>query len=839
MTSVGQDDLPRFPARSRRSTREIDTGSTGESEAGPSTEYSSELTDDQGRMALTDFCLAIANLAGRNVAVGDAEDIMFSLTAILQSSADGVAASSATAVAGLLVPVQEHSTRHDREAVEVLAAAHQKTLRGFVDNQGRTRELTQAEKAKMLHRRNPGPDMRSAALARERFGAPKWHNQSERRTLQNRLLTARGIEPLVGLVGSKHPASRCAGAHALRNASDHNEEACDAIREAGGLSLLHTVLTRLTDDTEGAEEANMSAWEKRALRQAMGAEAVEEAEATHFWALGTLGNMAHSNDANREAIHELNVIPLLVNITTDAGAQAQATIQTGAQAAQQQARARADQAEARALQLEAKAQTLRRAAEVEARSSQAAGRGFRMTPKTAAASATATAEAQAARAEAQAAMVEARSAAQAAKAATETLEKQKTSSSAHEEEQTGLGKELAILAGEVLSSLLAKGDKRIEMAIVSGIVDAVKTQGAQAPVAFPELMTVLQAAARERLKKAQEGTDSAALSLSLAFGRWIQLPTILLGQARNHFRIAQLQRTADHENALRRQEIGLLSPDRGDAEDYHQFGLLAEDEDDIDGLPRTPGLGPGTGSPIDSIGRGLADTKSGESLGPPGSGKEDPRNRRKGGKLLSPTQSTVQRERQFKADRAHLSQHQPSPVPFPSQPQASPPAAARPVRKLKLSPSPTKSPTLSPSQRSQRPSQRSQRGTNASTSPPTALQQLQQRRLQQTAADPTSSRTRAKDASQLSTRSSTRGGKVGMKPSKNGLSRTRSSLRAPALPSLAEEDESDDSGERHETRMHDEPAALIPTKLKGRRARSAAAPAAATSPSAAAAFVQV
>ena len=67
------------------------------------------------------------------------------------------------------------------------------------------------------------------------------------------------------------------------------------------------------------------------------------------------------------------------------------------------------------------------------------------------------------------------------------------------------------------------------MAIVSGIVVAVRTQGAQAPVAFPELMSVLQSAARERLKKVQEGTDAASLHLALDFGRWIKLPTILLG----------------------------------------------------------------------------------------------------------------------------------------------------------------------------------------------------------------------------------------------------------------------------------------------------------------------
>ena len=121
------------------------------------------------------------------------------------------------------------------------------------------------------------------------------------------------------------------------------------------------------------------------------------------------------------------------------------------------------------------------------------------------------------------------------------------------------GKQLAILAGEVLSSLLAKGDKAIEMAIVSGIVVAVRTQGAQAPTAFPELMTVLQAAARERLQKVSDGTDASSLHLALDFGRWIKLPTILLGQARNQFKATQVKYEKEQEAEKRRQTMGLRS----------------------------------------------------------------------------------------------------------------------------------------------------------------------------------------------------------------------------------------------------------------------------------------
>ena len=117
--------------------------------------------------------------------------------------------------------------------------------------------------------------------------------------------------------------------------------------------------------------------------------------------------------------------------------------------------------------------------------------------------------------------------------------------------------QLANAAGEVLSSMLAKGDKSIEVAIVQGIVAAVRNQGARPPTAFPELMAKLQLAARERLQKCQAGNDAAALELALDFGRWIKLPTVLLGIARNEFKKLQMKALKAEQAQLRRVEFGL------------------------------------------------------------------------------------------------------------------------------------------------------------------------------------------------------------------------------------------------------------------------------------------
>jgi hypothetical protein len=571
----------------------------------------------QGRSALTDLCAATAELASAKLDLEDAEDLISSLVAMVSSKAPGVSASAATALAVLLVPMREHGQN--------LGAAMREIIEDTSREAARQRGVwTSDQRARHLQLRNVELDMRCAAAARaaaqqtakaaagsESSSASR---SSARRELQVTAYEAGGISPLVRLMGHDSPLTRCAAAHALRNVSDENQACCDAIRDAGGLSLLHGLLT--SQGKVGGKEAevghsggsSISAWEKRALKASLDAQQVEITEATQFWALATLGNIANSNDLNRKAIHELDIIPLLVNITTDAGAQGQAQAggeTTEAHILQQQAEARAVQADARAKQLEAVVTKLAKQAHDE--SCEAMRQGLPPKPKmrTTKQITKAQAEARAARVEARAAGMEARAAAVEARQkdlddakalglpddathSTIAAERAKLSLPAERaklgssgrvmtpgsetldavsaDEATGReaattassGKELSILAGEVLSSLLAKGDKMIEMAIVSGIVVAVQTQGAQAPVAFPELMRVLQAAARERLKKVQEGTDAASLHLALDFGRWIKLPTILLGKARNQFHATQLKKQREEEHQQRKFHMGLL-----------------------------------------------------------------------------------------------------------------------------------------------------------------------------------------------------------------------------------------------------------------------------------------
>jgi hypothetical protein len=184
------------------------------------------------------------------------------------------------------------------------------------------------------------------------------------------------------------------------------------------------------------------------------AEETDEDKELKFWALATLGNLAASNDANRTAINKLDIIPLLVRMTT-------------------------------------------------------------------------------------------------------TAVKVTRDSSTGASGEKGAGKDLQLVAGEVLSSMLAKGDKSIEMAIVSGIVDTVRGEGSKPPESFPELMRSLQTAARERLAKVQAGSDEEALNLALDFGRWIKLPTVLLGTARNGFKARQIKALKEAQHLERRRGLGL------------------------------------------------------------------------------------------------------------------------------------------------------------------------------------------------------------------------------------------------------------------------------------------
>ena len=685
------------------------------------------------RSTLTDFCATAADHAMVGIEIANSVDVVRMLAATVASDASALGAAAATAIAVVMVPTREHAV--SLEGGASVEAATKALLQAHTEEATSMCDAKPTDRLDRLLKRNYDLDIRCAAAARQQHGAPEWSGKSERCKMQLALRDGGALGPLVQMLKGDQALTRCAGAHAIRNATDHNEVVCDAVREAGGLALLHELLTGhyqsddagrvaareeqhdafFTLDHAAAHEREMAMekkadsesfiarrasretiMERRGSGESFGGESFSMArggesfiaargtgsadrdsadaeaidEATQFWSLACLGNLAISNDANRNAIHQLDIIPLLVNIATDASHQANAQAETtGGSTAHQQAETKFAQAGARTVQLEAAVTAAAR--EMQREVNEAMSRGLPPVPSRRAADALARAQdaVRAARVEAKAAGVEARAQmvatweAQEAEArrvglapnatpkeikaagglldacsgAPAAATQQKgaaggSSAGSLNGSGAGAGQQLAILAGEVLSSLLAKGGKQIEIAIVSGIVDAVsylptspslisahisllarkglhnasrlhlcarvslwreglcvlqvRTQGAQAPVAFPELMAVLQvpsspqisadlrrspqisstdhhprtslpfsahcwktiptdmcaggaasqAAARERLQKVVEEADAASLHLALDFGRWIKLPAILLGQARNHFK---------------------------------------------------------------------------------------------------------------------------------------------------------------------------------------------------------------------------------------------------------------------------------------------------------------
>lgn len=355
--------------------------------------------------ALKDFCQAIIDLAKGQDEVEDSEDAVSVLVGMLGARAPGVAASAASALAAMMASTTQHG--------DAPAASS-----SFKAGSTSFKDASSPDKS------------RRGSLQLEHS-----NDQSERWMQQEAIRETYGMPKLVKMMISREGKERCAAANALSNATDRNVDNCDAIRDAGGLAVLHTLLTKVMADNASDDD-------------------IDEDQTIKFWAMATLGNLAASSDANRNAIMELDVIQLLVNMTTQAGTKVH-KVKVG------------------------------------------------------------------------------------------------------EEKEGGEEKELQLVAGEVLSSMLAKGDKSIEMAIVSGIVAAVRRQGAKPPTAFPDLMRSLQTAARERLQKVQTGTDAAALHLALDFGRWIMLPTVLLGTARNEFKARQVTALKEERHRLRQVEMGL------------------------------------------------------------------------------------------------------------------------------------------------------------------------------------------------------------------------------------------------------------------------------------------
>lgn len=117
--------------------------------------------------------------------------------------------------------------------------------------------------------------------------------------------------------------------------------------------------------------------------------------------------------------------------------------------------------------------------------------------------------------------------------------------------------ELSDLAGEILTCLLLHGDEATADLIVSGIVRAVTDRGAVPPTRFPEIMALMQTAARERLIALQHSVDEAALEQALEFGKWMRLPTRFLCEVRDAFRKSQQRHDYAQREQRQRQALGL------------------------------------------------------------------------------------------------------------------------------------------------------------------------------------------------------------------------------------------------------------------------------------------
>ena len=98
---------------------------------------------------------------------------------------------------------------------------------------------------------------------------------------------------------------------------------------------------------------------------------------------------------------------------------------------------------------------------------------------------------------------------------------------------------LAESAGQMLHQLILEGRSDVKQLIISAIIATVQQPGSTPPEDVPALMAILRSAAEEQLHLVQREENVSALQAALEFGRWIKVPTIMLGEARNNFRAAQ------------------------------------------------------------------------------------------------------------------------------------------------------------------------------------------------------------------------------------------------------------------------------------------------------------
>ena len=160
-----------------------------------------------------------------------------------------------------------------------------------------------------------GPDSLAAAKA---AGVITWITELD--GYEDELRRLGSVPPLVSLLTGRSEAAASAVC-ALANLACGNESNKEAIREAGGIPLLVTLLTEGAEsETVGSAASALrnltcgSDSNRKAIREAGGIPALvallREETAVATSAVGALGNLAHL-DSNREAIRQAGGIPML------------------------------------------------------------------------------------------------------------------------------------------------------------------------------------------------------------------------------------------------------------------------------------------------------------------------------------------------------------------------------------------------------------------------------------------------------------------------------------------------------------------------------------------------
>ena len=158
-------------------------------------------------------------------------------------------------------------------------------------------------------------------------------------------------------------------------------------------------------------------------------------------------------------------------------------------------------------------------------------------------------------------------------------------------------------AGRVLRAILASngslaGDGRERRTRL--VADAVKMHSGQPPLAQPELMQLLQGVAEEQIAAAVQSQQRAMLEDSIAFARWLKLPSALYGAARKEFAAIEREKENLRRRHERREALGLAN---GAAQKAAIRGGVAGSNK---GTRRLLGVGGGAGSSRRGVARKAA-----------------------------------------------------------------------------------------------------------------------------------------------------------------------------------------------------------------------------------------